>query len=352
MQRAFINAIGTAVPPYEVHRKFVDYAPRLLSAERNRRAFARMAERAQIERRYSFLEPDPAPDRLDRGAFYARGRFPDTASRMQVFQQHAFALAARALDDLGIAPYRSAVTHLIITSCTGFYAPGLDLEIVERLGLDPGVERTIIGFMGCYAALNALKLARHIVRSEPGARVVVLNLELCTLHLQETDDLETVLSFLIFADGCAASLISAEPRGLELKSFHATVVPDTGDQITWTIGRSGFDMRLSGKVPGTIGTRLPQAMRGVLGGRDVRDIRFWAIHPGGRSVLDAIEQALRLERQELHHSRQVLRDFGNMSSATVMFVLRAIAAVPGTGPGCAMAFGPGLTVESMVFEAV
>lgn len=352
MPSAFINRIGTAVPPFDVHRKFVDYAPSLLTAERSRRAFARMAEKAQIERRYSVLEPDPAPDRLDRGAFYIRGLFPDTAARMRLYQQAAFDLAARALENLDIAPERSRITHLILTSCTGFYAPGLDLEIVERLGLDPGVERTIVGFMGCYAAMNALKLARHIVRSEPRARVLVLNLELCTLHLQETDDLETVLSFLIFADGCAACLVTAEPHGLELKSFHATVLPGTGDQITWSIGRSGFDMLLSGRVPATIASRLPQAIRGILGGRPQGEIRFWAVHPGGRSVLDAIEQALRLEGHDLGYSRSVLRDYGNMSSATVMFVLRAIAGAAVTGPGCAMAFGPGLTVESMVFEAV
>ena len=162
---------------------------------------------------------------------------------------------------------RAEITHLIVTSCTGFYAPGLDLQLAHRLGLDPSVERTIIGFMGCYAAMNALKLARHIVRSEPRSKVAIVNLELCTLHLQETDNIEEVLSFLIFADGCSASIVSAEPDGIELESFRTTVIPGSADQITWHIGRNGFDMRLAGTVPGTIGSGLPDAMPSILNGR-------------------------------------------------------------------------------------
>ena len=132
---------------------------------------------------------------------------------MRFFAGHAFQLAEAAVAGLGAALRPEAITHLIVTSCTGFYAPGLDLQLVERFGLRPGVERTMIGFMGCQAALPGLKLARHIVRSQPEARVLMVNLELCTLHLQETSDLESVLSFLIFADGCAASIVSAEPAG-------------------------------------------------------------------------------------------------------------------------------------------
>jgi predicted naringenin-chalcone synthase len=208
----------------------------------------------------------------------------------------------------------------------------------------------MVGFMGCYAAINALKLARHIVRSEPSARVLALNLELCSLHLHETDDLEEILSFLLFADGCAAALVSADPVGVEIKSFRAALVPGTRQLIRWHIGDQGFDMVLSGAVPGAIRTALTDARDDILGGAN--DISLWAVHPGGRTVLDAVEQAFGLGPQALGASRSVLNDYGNMSSGTVMFVLDRImreAASKGQN-GCAMSFGPGLVAETMMFR--
>ncbi len=181
---------------------------------------------------------------------------------------------------------RRGITHVIVTSCTGLYAPGLDFEVVSHLGLDPSVERTMIGFMGCYAAINALKSAHHIVRSEPDAMVLVLNLELCTLHFQEIHELEQVLSFLVFADGCAASLVSAKPQGLAIDSFLAVKIPDTSHLITWRIGELGFDMHLSGEVPGEIGRALKESGTEITRGQSPESIDLWAVHPGGRSILD------------------------------------------------------------------
>ena len=150
----------------------------------------------------------------------------------------------------------ASVTHMVVASCTGFTAPGLDQQIMERLSLNPSIERTMVGFMGCAAAVNALKVAHHIVRSEPAARVLVVNLELCTLHLQETSNLEVILSALLFGDGCAASLVSAEPQGIALKDFRVATIPDTRDLITWRIGDAGFEMSLSGEVPQQIARAL------------------------------------------------------------------------------------------------
>ncbi|MGQ9426407.1 type III polyketide synthase [Gilvimarinus sp. F26214L] len=345
MPDAYLNQIATAVPDYDVHSKFVQYAPRLLPDPRSRRLFQRMAERAQIEHRFSFMEPHPDDDRLDTQGFYSPEVFPDTARRMAFYESSAFGLARQALDQLDLA----GVSHLIVTTCTGFYAPGVDHQIIAHYGLSPEVERTTVGFMGCYAALNGLKLARHIVRSEPGARVLQLNLELCTLHLKPSGSLEEILSFLIFSDGCAASIVSAQKEGLELQSFRATVIPGTEDQITWRIGEMGFDMNLSGKVPSTIAAGLPSRLGAILEGCTPSDIIHWAIHPGGRTVLDAVREGAHLEEEQLRPSRNVLRNYGNMSSATIMFVLREIMDDDATGPGCAIAFGPGLTVESMRF---
>jgi predicted naringenin-chalcone synthase len=211
----------------------------------------------------------------------------------------------------------------------------------------------MVGFMGCSAAINGLKVARHIVRSEPAARVLVLNLELCTLHLQETPNVSQLLCFLLFADGCAASLVTAEPRGIALDSFSAVLVPDSRELMTWNIRDVGFDMVLSGKVPRAIHDALRSGADRIVGSAAVSDIDLWAVHPGGHSVLDAVERAFDLPAAALEPSREVLRRYGNMSSATVMFVLDAMmrATAPGAR-GCAMAFGPGLIAETMRFHTV
>src|SRR5665213_162910 len=333
MTEVYINRIATAVPPHDVHETFLDFGRRMLGGDNRRLAlFDRLVQRAQIAHRYSFLSPAKTgrDDVLDEQGFYRFARFPDTAARMRLFEDFAPTLATEAVEKLlGDTP-RSAITHLIVTSCTGLSAPGIDLELVARCGLRPDIERSFVGFMGCYAAINALKLARHIVRSEPASLVLTVNLELCTLHLQQTGNLDEMLSFLLFGDGCAAALVSAEPHGVVLDSFHAALVPQTADLIRWHIREQGFDMRLSGAVPGAIRGALAAARGDILGGRSARDIALWAVHPGGRAVLN---------------------DFGNMSSGTVMFVLERLMrdGMP-DAPGCAMAFGPGLVAETMQFR--
>ena len=353
---AYINRIGTAVPANDVHDPFVDFGAALLDDERTSLLFRRVAARSGITHRYSVLSLDSThpgyTPQLDGRALYQRGGFPATAHRMRLYEQTAPALARNALDRLNLSQgERDGITHLIVTSCTGLYAPGLDFEVIDHLGLRTSVERTMIGFMGCYAAMNALKLARHIVRSEPAAGVLVLNLELCTLHFQETQRLEEVLSFLVFADGCAASLISSQPTGLAIDSFSAVVIPDTRDLITWSIRDLGFDMLLSGRVPTEIARSLRSSITEIAGQQGTAGIDHWAIHPGGRSVLDAVEDGLALKPGRLQQSRHVLQCFGNMSSATVMFVLDEILrqARP-KETGCAMSFGPGLTAETMRFH--
>ena len=219
MTTAYLNRIATAVPEHDVHDAFVFFAEQMLADPRLRAVFRRMVSRADIAHRYSFLDPRQGSDQFSSHhahEFYRLGNFPNTAQRMELFEQNAPVLMKKAVDRLALSEKeRSGITHVLVTCCTGLYAPGLDFEIVDHLGLDAGVERTMVGFMGCYAAINALKLARHIVRSDPKAGVLMVNLELCTLHFQETQDLEQVLSFLVFADGAAAKvLITACERGL------------------------------------------------------------------------------------------------------------------------------------------
>jgi len=353
---AYLNRIATAVPPHDVHECFLRFGESIFPRDRGRFAlFRRMAAKSGIEHRYSSLAPadDPLGPAIDRDGFYVRGSFPSTGRRMHYFEEHAPELAADAVERLLLGDDRNSITHLLITCCTGLSSPGIDLELIERCRLTPSVERSILGFMGCYAAINAFKLARHIVRSEPRARVLTVNLEMCTLHLQETSDLEKILSFLLWGDGCAASLVTAEAKGFALDGFHAMVLPESRDLITWNVRDAGFDMVLSGQVPATIQLALKDNAGEILAGAPVESIGLWAVHPGGRTVLDAVERALDLPAPALAASREILRNFGNMSSATVSFVLEELArrARPGE-TGCAMSFGPGLVAETMRFHAV
>jgi predicted naringenin-chalcone synthase len=271
-------------------------------------------------------------------------------------------LALRALEEMGLDGERDRITHLIVASCTGFVAPGLDQLIVTAAGLNPGVERTVVGFMGCYAAVNALRLAHHIVRSEPASRVLVVNLELCTLHFQPTQELQKVLSMMLFGDGCSAALVTSDEVGIALQDFRAASIAHSSGLITWRIGDHGFDMHLSGEVPGRIlralsAERARNDNAGLLRGTRPADYDIWAVHAGGRSILDAVEAGFQLAPHLLDWSRGVLKDYGNMSSATLMFVLQRIlkAVHPKDASdhaGFAVAFGPGLAAESFRFKVL
>jgi predicted naringenin-chalcone synthase len=356
MTLAHVNRIGTAVPDHDVHHTFIGFVDGLLPDDRSRRLFGRMAKRSGIDHRWSHFAPGERLDcAADQEGFYARGSFPGTAARMARFETGALDLALRAVAALDMEDGGASLTHLVVASCTGFSAPGLDQQLVAALSLDPAIERTLVGFMGCAAAVNALKLAHHIVRSEPAARVLVVNVELCTLHMQETGDIDRNLTALLFGDGCTAALISSEPTGVALLDFKAVTIPDTRDLITWAVGDTGFQMHLSGEVPGQIIRALRhEATRnegGIFRGARPEDVDLWAVHAGGRTILDAVEQGLALDGEALHWSRAILREFGNMSSATLMFVLdRIMKAASAGAAGFGMAFGPGLVAETFRFR--
>lgn len=343
-----INAIATAVPSHDIHNAFIEWARQRLEDRRDAAVFDRMASRSGIAHRWSVLPVGPAGGSpVDAGGFYALGSMPGTAARMAIYAEAAPTLALAAIADL---PDLGRITHLVVASCTGFVAPGIDQIIAARLDLDPDVERILIGFMGCYAAVTALKTARHIVRSEPDARVLVVTVELSTLHLQPDSAIEPLLAMLQFGDGAAAAVVSAGGQGLSLGNPFAATIPVSEALIGWRITDTGFAMHLSGEVPGRIAAALgdPETGRALTGGASPGSIDSWAVHAGGRSILDAVEGALRLEPQALAASRAVLAEYGNMSSSTLMFVLnRMFDARP--EKGIALAFGPGLAAEGLGF---
>lgn len=350
-RRAFINAVAGVVPEHDVHGLFIDWAQAQVEDPRLRKLFMRMAERSGIEHRWSVLEPAPGGrPHNEEGGFY-HPAMPPTSARMRRYAAEAPELALRAIERLREQVPLDGITHLVVASCTGFVAPGIDQIIARRLGLD-NVERTLVGFMGCYAAVCALRTAHHIARSQPGARVLAVTVELCTLHLQDTQALEPLLAMLQFSDGAGAALITSEPGGFEMSHLFSLALEDSAELIQWKIGDTGFEMILSGEVPGRIQHALEkEEVRATLyNGWGADEIDSWAVHAGGRSILDAVEKGLELPQGALFASRDVLANYGNMSSSTLMFVLSELIGRPDVGKGVALAFGPGLAAEGFHFE--
>ena len=352
-RRAYINALASAVPGHDVHDIFLAWANGRISDPRRCRLFGRMAGRSGIEHRWSVLPPaQGGTTQYEPGGFY-HGPPPTTSARMRAYADEAPGLALSAIASLAQQVPLDGITHLVVASCTGFVAPGIDQIIARALGLER-VERTLVGFMGCYAAVAALRTAHHIVRSEPEARVLVVTVELCSLHLQDTEDLEALLAMLQFSDGAAAALVTARPAGLEMSHLFSLQLAESAELIQWKIGDTGFEMTLSGEVPGRIQHALAdENVRATLyNGWGPEEISSWAIHAGGRSILDAAEKGLALPQGSLWASRDILARYGNMSSSTLMFVLAELIGRPDTGKGVAIAFGPGLAAEGFHFEQV
>lgn len=295
---------------------------------------------------------EPAPTTEDRNEHYRESVVPLTEDVAQR------ALAATETDS-------DEITHVIAVSCTGFFAPGLDVELVKRLDLPPTTQRTFIGFMGCYAAFNALRVAHSFCQSQADARVLIVCAELCTLHFQIDDSLESVVVNSLFSDGAAAAVLSrrseAEARGrLAYVDGRCHLDDDSMEDMTWAIGDTGFKMGLSSRVPDVVAENLPGYIDDLLGANalDRNDPDFWAIHPGGRRIVEGARATLDLSEADVADSLAVLRRYGNMSSPTILFVLKRILdqRLRGDGAppehGVAMAFGPGLTIEGALFSRV
>jgi alpha-pyrone synthase len=367
MMQTVLESIETANPP--LSRSQSHAATFMQNVEslppQIRKRIPAIYERSGIDYRYSCvpdyasLDPQefeffprtwtlrPVPSTQDRNAWYRKSVLP--------MMEDA---ARRALDAANVGP--SSVTHIITVSCTGFFAPGPDIELVNRLGLPRTTHRTMIGFMGCYAALNAMRVADCFCRSHPDAVVLVVCAELCTLHFQVEETLESAIVNALFSDGAAAAVFrsrsrDSEVRGLAYQGSHTVIDDDSMGDMSWDIGNTGFMMGLSSRVPVVLARHLPEyvdALAAPIGGRDAVD--FWAIHPGGKAIVEQAQEVLGLNEKDVEASLDVLRLYGNMSSPTILFVLkrfldRARAGDDRVNRGLAMAFGPGLTLEGASF---
>ncbi|GAB3823603.1 type III polyketide synthase [Pontibacter rugosus] len=364
--KTYICAIGTANPPHKIPQMQVaDFMSNILQFdERESRKLQALYRVTGIGQRYSVLE-DYTRDNGD-FTFYPNTPtlepFPTVQQRMGVYREHAVTLSEQAIREcLEQATHTNIpdITHLITVSCTGMYAPGLDIELVERLGLPTTVQRTSVNFMGCYAAFNALKLADAICKADQDAKVMVVCTEICTIHFQKNTEQDHLVSNALFGDGSAAVLVQGKPSAdvsLELTSFHCDLAPDGKSEMAWHIGDTGFEMTLSSYVPELIQNGIKQLTDRLLEGlkMKVSEIDLFAIHPGGRRILEVIEKELGMTRDDNRFAYEVLKEFGNMSSATVLFVLKALMKTltpqQQDEPILSFAFGPGLTLESMLLK--
>jgi alpha-pyrone synthase len=362
--KSYITSIGIANPPYRVSQKqavefMSDNIELKMDEHRKLRA---LYKSSGIEYRYSVLN-DFCETRGNYRFFpneKGAGVFPTVLQRMLVYEQHASDLAAMAVRDCLKDELVSEITHLITVSCTGMFAPGMDIELIDKLGLSSNIQRVAINFMGCYAAFNALKVGDAICRSDTKAKVLIVCLEFCTIHFQKNSSMDHLISNAIFGDGAAAVLLEPKIKngfGLSLESFYCDIASEGKKDMAWHISDFGFEMTLSSYVPDMIKGGIRKLTENLFLNMEValQDISYFAIHPGGRKILEVIEEELGLSRHDNRYSYEVLKNYGNMSSPTILFVLHQIFSEieisRKEGNILSFAFGPGLTLESMMLKA-
>ncbi len=367
---SYIQQISTVVPDISYRQEFLCEQMKNYVAGDDRRLkhlIHRIYHNSGIEKRHSVI-PDFVPDNGEAPFYFQEGQSvnqPTTGQRNNRFTRHANPL----LEQVGQKLLKSSadidrtdITHVITVSCTGFFAPGPDLSVVRTLGLDHNTRRYNLGFMGCYAALPALQLAQTICEADPDSCVMIICLELCSLHFQITQDYDNLVAASLFADGAAGALVSGKSHPgtdpqLRMDHFHTTYIPEGEEDMAWSIGDSGFEMILSSYVPKIIESNLRQALEPLDHkiSPDPEDVAYWGLHPGGKAIIDKLSSNFDLEPSQLSASREVLADYGNMSSATILFVMQHIMEHSNNNSGAQLlplAFGPGLTIESGLFTIV
>jgi predicted naringenin-chalcone synthase len=314
----------------------------------------RLYDRSEIETRHSALQDFSLPK--SKWTFIETENVISVEKRMQKFFEIAPSLCEKAIKRcIPDAEKLNEITHLITVSCTGISAPGLDIQLIKLLALKPNIQRTSINFMGCYAAIHALKQANDICRAYKNAKVLIADIELCTLHFQDTYTMDNVAASLLFADGAAAVLVSNEPGIYSIENFYSEVAIAGYNDMAWNISSEGFLMTLSGYVPSIIAENIEPMLMNSLSHMSISksDIQHWAIHPGGKKIISEIQKVLFLSENDIAVSRSILNDYGNMSSVTILYVLKQMQSQI-KSPGetvYAVAFGPGLTIESLFLKS-
>ena len=349
MNAPVIRSIGTANPPERLTRDaWLAFADRIAPSEVSRALLARLAERSEIDERGAAAAGEPP--------FYADGLTPGTAARMQLWSRAARAMAKKACANALAAAEADAatITHLVTASCTGFESPGIDAHLIERLGLSRAVARVNIGFMGCHAAVNALSVARSAAIADPRARVLVCCAEVCSAHFHHSARIDQLIANTLFGDGAAAVVVDGASHAAQgaplLAATHSLHLANSEREMAWSIGDHGFEMTLGARVPDILQAEVGAWVASALAphGLSVGDIGAWAIHPGGPRVIDSVLASLGLPAVAGDASRAILRAHGNMSSATLLFILERLLRANAPRPWVGLAFGPGLVGEMVV----
>jgi predicted naringenin-chalcone synthase len=355
-----IISIGTALPAFRNKQQDILHFMQMVFAMNNaeNRKLKYLYQHSGIDYRYSVIRDYSCE--IDDWEFYPQTEnlepFPSLEQRINLFNIHAAPLSAEAIHSCIDKTINShEITHLITVSCTGMSAPGLDLQVVELLDLPKNIYRTSVNFMGCYAAIHALKMADAICCQEKNAKVIIVCTELCTLHFQKDPTLDNITSSLLFGDGAAAVLVTGDDHkqtGLRLSNFYSEVITKGRKDMSWELSSSGFLMTLSGYIPELLEEDFSPLVTRALAkaGTKKTEISHWCIHPGGKRILDAIHRCLDFRNGELSHSYETLREFGNISSATILFALKKTLQtnVSAGQKIFGAAFGPGLTMETFV----
>ncbi len=362
---AFIHDIVTANPETSIDQQTIrELMKSKLADDRKTQAILhRIYSQSSIEKRHTVVH-----DFLDKNdeAFFSRALSkndqPTTSERNELYKAEStklFLEVGKKLLDRNPGIEKSAITHVITVSCTGFFAPGPDFEVVRGLGFSPSTQRFHVGFMGCYAAFPALKMAQSFCESDPSATVMVICAELCTIHFQYKSDADNMIASSVFADGASGVLMSSKrplKTAFQLDHFASSLAYEGEQDMAWTIGDTGFNMILSSYVPDIIAANLKDVITPLLEKLTIskKDIDLWAVHPGGRAIIDKVEQSMDLKEFQVSSSRHILSEYGNMSSATVLFVLKEILeSKPEKGTRVLpIAFGPGLTIETGLLTVV
>ncbi len=321
-----------------------------------RRKLDFLYRKSGIDSRHSVLD-DFQKEKVSDFTFFPKNKelhpFPGTAARMQVFEEKGPELAEQAVRSaLQQANVEAkSLTHLILISCTGMVAPGLELDLMRRLDIPSSVERYCIHFMGCYAAFTGLRLADQLVKANPNSRVLVVSVELCTLHFQKEYTEDNLLANSLFGDGAAAALVMQSEKGLQIKNYFSEVLWEGEKDMAWKIGDFGFEMRLSQYIPSLLNQGI-RRLRDLFEAKfNFSKVRHVAIHPGGKQILIQVQEAFGLSPEVNSHALEVLRTCGNMSSASILFVLeRMLQDSSIQGDILALGFGPGLTLETTHYE--
>jgi predicted naringenin-chalcone synthase len=354
-----IEGIGTAVPVFEIEQQdCARQAAQICGATTiQERLLSKLYLRAGVKKRHSVVLDASTNGQPAQQSFYTRATQesggPSTGERMQAYERHAAPLARQAaqqaLDEAGVAP--DQITHLVTVSCSGFSAPGIDVRLIADLQLPPGTSRTHIGFMGCHGALNGLRVARALAETSKNAMTLMCAVELCTLHHQFGWQSDQLVANSLFADGAAAVVVrKAGDRQDDWRIVDqlSALIPDSSEMMSWQIRDHGFQMTLSPQLPQLLVREIRKCLVPWLARHhlSVDQIGSWAIHPGGPRILDACASALQLDEALMDDSQQVLADFGNMSSPTLLFILQRLKQRQAPRPCVALALGPGIAVEA------